>query len=270
MSVFKECDTPQVLDSHNTTATEGSCTNEPSNEPQKLCVDEVQSGSDMDSSSVVSDNSTLAKAENIDNSRISCKSSLKRIWPWLLGAAVAIATILVFVLTQKSPVEKLNEYIQNNGEPFEGGYRLVSKENIEKGQTSLISYGNGSYVFAWDMDNSIMENSFRLKVEPKSKMASFEIKENITLVVGFRGASDSVTATGTIEKTKNISSSDVNFETYRPFTIQLFTAGDVSYYNEEMVKDDVKSTINSMLKNINDMLELSGTGATLADFGFTS
>ena len=116
MSVFKECDTPQVLDSHNTTATEGSCTNEPSNEPQKLCVDEVQSGSDMDSSSVVSDNSTLAKAENIDNSRISCKSSLKRIWPWLLGAAVAIATILVFVLTQKSPVEKLNEYIQNNGE----------------------------------------------------------------------------------------------------------------------------------------------------------
>jgi len=37
-----------------------------------------------------------------------------------------------------------------------------------------------------------------------------------------------------------------------------------------MVKDDVKSTINSMLKNINDMLELSGTGATLADFGFTS
>lgn len=66
MSVFKECDTPQVLDSHNTTATEGSCTNEPSNEPQKLCVDEVQSGSDMDSSSVVSDNSTLAKAENID------------------------------------------------------------------------------------------------------------------------------------------------------------------------------------------------------------
>ena len=146
----------------------------------------------------------------------------------------------------------------------------MSKENIEKGQTSLISYGNGSYVFAWDMDNSIMENSFRLKVEPKNKMASFEIKENITLVVGFRGASDSVTATGTIEKSKNISSSDVNFETYRPFTIQLFTAGDVSYYNEEMVKDDVKSTINSMLKNINDMLELSGTGATLADFGFTS
>ena len=42
MSVFKECDTPQVLDSHNTTATEGSCTNEPSNEPQELCVDEVQ------------------------------------------------------------------------------------------------------------------------------------------------------------------------------------------------------------------------------------
>lgn len=77
MSVFKECDTPQVLDSHNTTATEGSCTNEPSNEPQKLCVDEVQSGSDMGSSSVASDNSTLAEAENIDNSRISCKFSLK-------------------------------------------------------------------------------------------------------------------------------------------------------------------------------------------------
>lgn len=241
-----------------------------SDEPQKLCVDEVQNGSDMDSSSVVPDNSTLAEAKNTDNSKASCKFSLKRIWPWLLSAAVAIAAILVFVLTQKSPVEKLNEYIQNNGEPFEGGYRLVSKENIEKGQTSLISYGNGSYVFAWDMDNSIMENSFRLKVEPKNKMASFEIKENITLVVGFRGASDSVTATGTIEKSKNISSSDVNFETYRPFTIQLFTAGDVSYYNEEMVKDDVKSTINSMLKNINDMLELSGTGATLADFGFTS
>jgi len=121
MSVFKECDTPQVLDSHNTTATEGSCTNEPSNEPQELCVDEVQSGSDRGSSSVASDNSTLAEAENIDNSRISCKFSLKRIWPWLLGAAVAIAAILVFVLTQKSPVEKLNEYIQNNGEPFEGG-----------------------------------------------------------------------------------------------------------------------------------------------------
>lgn len=270
MSVFKECDTPQVLDSHNTMAAEGGCINEPSNKPQELCVDEVQSGSDMGSNSVVSDNSTLAEAKNADNSKASCKFSLKRIWPWLIGAAVAIAAILVFVLTQKSPVEKLNEYIQNNGEPFEGGYRLVSKENIEKGQTSLISYGNGSYVFAWDMDNSIMENSFRLKVEPKSKMASFEIKENITLVVGFRGASDSVTATGTIEKAKNISSSDVNFETYRPFTIQLFTAGDVSYYNEEMVKDDVKSTINSMLKNINDMLELSGTGATLAEFGFTS
>lgn len=70
MSVFKECDTPQVLDSHNTTATEGSCTNEPSNEPQELCVDEVQSGSDRGSSSVASDNSTLAEAENIDNSRI--------------------------------------------------------------------------------------------------------------------------------------------------------------------------------------------------------
>lgn len=270
MSVFKECDTPQVLNSHNTMATEGGCTNEPSSKPQELCVDEVQSGSDIGSSSVVPDNSTLAEAKNADNSKARCKFSLKRIWPWLIGAAVAIAAILVFVLTQKSPVEKLNEYIQNNGEPFEGGYRLVSKENIEKGQTSLISYGNGSYVFAWDMESSIMGNSFRLKIEPKSQTASFEIKEKLTLSVGFKSASESVTATGTVKKSKNTSSIDVNFETYRPLTIQLFTVVDVQYYNEEKVKEDVKSTINSMLKDINDMLELSGTEATLADFGFTS
>ena len=78
MSVFKECDTPQVLDSHNTTATEGSCTNEPSNEPQELCVDEVQSGSDRGSSSVASDNSTLAEAKNTDNSKAPRGSAILR------------------------------------------------------------------------------------------------------------------------------------------------------------------------------------------------
>ena len=60
----------------------------------------------------------------------------------LVGIAVVlVVAIATLLLTHKSSLEKLAEYVQNYGTPFDGGYRLVSDSSLESGQTSLIAYG---------------------------------------------------------------------------------------------------------------------------------
>ena len=116
-----------------------------------------------------------------------------------------------------------------------------------------------------------MEHTYRLKADPEGDFADFEVHEKITLQVGFRSFSNSVDATGKIEKTKYPNEAGVTFETYRPFTVQLFTAEDVDdYYNETVVTNDVKGFTTTILNDVSDMLKLSGTGVTIEDFGFTS
>lgn len=190
----------------------------------------------------------------------------------LVGIAVIlVAAIAALLLTHKSSLEKLAEYVQNCGTPFDGGYRLVSDGSLESGQTSLIAYGDGSFVFGYDLDNGVLEHTYRLKANPEGDFADFEVHENITLQVGFRSFSNSVDATGKIEKTKYPNEADVTFETYRPFTVQLFTVEDVDdYYNETVVTNDVKGFTITILNDVSDMLKLSGTGVTIEDFGFTS
>lgn len=190
----------------------------------------------------------------------------------LLGIVVVLAAAFaVLLLTRKSPLQKLTEYVQSCGTPFDGGYRLLSDSTLENGQTSLIAYGDGSFVFAYDLESSILENSYRLKASPEGDFADFEVHEKITLQVGFRSFSNSVDATGKIEKTKYPNEAGVTFETYRPFTIQLFTVEDVDdYYTESSVTNDVKSFTITILDDVSNMLKLSGTGVTIEDFGFTS
>lgn len=190
----------------------------------------------------------------------------------LVGIAVVlVAAIATLLLTHKSSLEKLAEYVQNYGTPFDGGYRLVSDSSLESGQTSLITYGDGSFVFGYDLDSGVLEHTYRLKADPEGDFADFEVHEKITLQVGFRSFSNSVDATGKIEKTKYPNEAGVTFETYRPFTVQLFTVEDVDdYYNETVVTNDVKGFTTTILNDVSDMLKLSGTGVTIEDFGFTS
>lgn len=190
----------------------------------------------------------------------------------LVGIAVVlVAAIATLLLTHKSSLEKLTEYVQNYGTPFDGGYRLVSDSSLESGQTSLIAYGDGSFVFGYDFDSGVLEHTYRLKADPEGDFADFEVHEKITLQVGFRSFSNSVDATGKIEKTKYPNEAGVTFETYRPFTVQLFTVEDVDdYYNETVVTNDVKGFTATILNDVSDMLKLSGTGVTIEDFGFTS
>ena len=190
----------------------------------------------------------------------------------LVGIAVVlVAAIATLLLPHKSSLEKLAEYVQNYGTPFDGGYRLVSDSSLESGQTSLIAYGDGSFVFGYDLDSGVLEHTYRLKADPEGDFADFEVHEKITLQVGFRSFSNSVDATWKIEKTKYPNEAGVTFETYRPFTVQLFTAEDVDdYYNETVVTNDVKGFTTTILNDVSDMLKLSGTGVTIEDFGFTS
>ncbi len=190
----------------------------------------------------------------------------------LVGIAVIlVAAIAALLLTHKSSLEKLAEYVQSCGTPFDGGYRLTSDGSLESGQTSLIVYGDGSFVFGYDLDNGVLEHTYRLKADPEGDFADFKVHENITLQVGFRSFSNSVDATGKIEKTKYPNEAGVTFETYRPFTVQLFTVEDVDdYYNETVVTNDVKGFTITILNDVSDMLKLSGTGVTIEDFGFTS
>lgn len=190
----------------------------------------------------------------------------------LVGIAVVlVAAIATLLLTHKSSLEKLAEYVQNYGTPFDGGYRLVSDSSLESGQTSLIASGDGSFVFGYDLDSGVLEHTYRLKADPEGDFADFEVHEKIILQVGFRSFSNSIDATGKIEKTKHPNEAGVTFETYRPFTVQLFTAEDVDdYYNETVVTNDVKGFTTTILNDVSDMLKLSGTGVTIEDFGFTS
>lgn len=190
----------------------------------------------------------------------------------LVGIAVVlVAAIATLLLTHKSSLEKLAEYVQNYGTPFDGGYRLVSDSSLESGQTSLIAYGDGSFVFGYDFDSGVLEHTYRLKADPEGDFADFKVHEKIPLQVGFRSFSNSVDATGKIEKTKYPNEAGVTFETYRPFTVQLFTVEDVDdYYNETVVTNDVKGFTTTILNDVSDMLKLSGTGVTIEDFGFTS
>ena len=220
--------------------------------------------------------SANAEASTESDPLSPCTVETKRIRPskkvlCLVGIAVVLVlSVIILLLTRKSPLEKLTEYVQRCGTPFDGGYRLVSDGSLENGQTSLIAYGDGSFVFAYDLDNNILENTYRLKASSKGDFADFEVHENITLRVGFRSFSNSVDATGKIEKNKYPNEAGVVFETYRPFTIQLFTVEDVDdYYSESVVTNDVKSFTITILDDVSKMLKLSGTGATIEDFGFT-
>lgn len=214
----------------------------------------------------------------VQNEKKRGRSFVRKPGLWILGIAVviAIAAIVVIIpLTHEEPeepIEELYKYIQNNGESFEGGYRLTSNEKIESGQTSLIAYGDGSYVFAWDLDNSIIENTFRLKLEPKNQVSSqmvfFEVTESIQLQIGLRYGSESVTANGVIEKKVNTTDAKVVIGSYQPFRIQINTVGDIQYYSEDMVEEDVRSIMRNILEDVSTLLELSGTGVTLEDFGF--
>ncbi len=186
-------------------------------------------------------------------------------------AAILVVAVVVLLLTRKSPLEKLTEYVQSSGTPFDGGYRLVSDGKLESGLTSLIAYGDGSFVFAYDLNNGIFENTYRLKASPEGSFADFEVYEKMSLQVGFRGFSNTVEATGKIEKTKYPNEAGVAFETYRPFTVQLFAVEDVDdYYNETVVTNDVKSFTITILDDVSKMLKQSGTGVTIDDFGFTA
>ncbi len=182
-----------------------------------------------------------------------------------IGIVVVFAAIFTILALSKSPLEKLYDYIQENGEPYDGGYRLVHRENGLNDQTSLIAYGDGSYKFERIYKNSITRDVFHMEVDPNTETADFDVKENVSFYIDRHFRGDTASASGTILKKTYTSGKSVSLKNYSSFYV-----GESAYFNQTLVTKNTVDIVKATLKNVSTLLDQSGTGVTLNDFGFTS